>query len=98
MSINKLYKLSSGETIISHDIIDQINSESNQNNIVFITLKSPLALMMQPNEKGGIQYGVIPWMSGDVCVKPSMIIAYSEAPDELDKEYIRMTSNIQLAH
>ena len=94
MSINKLYKLSSGETVISTDIVEDLNKD----HLDFITLKSPLALMMQPNEKGGIQYGVIPWMSGDVCVKPSMIIAYSEAPDELDKEYIRMTSNIQLAH
>lgn len=94
MSINKLYKLSSGETIITIDIIEELLS----NDTKYVTLTKPLAIMMQPNHKGGIEFGVMPWMHGDVIIKADNIIAYSNAPDELDKEYIKLTTSIQLAH
>jgi hypothetical protein len=88
----KLFKLVTGETIICYEP-EIIESTANGVEHVF---KRPLMLVLQPSEQG-IQMGLLPWMGQETLVKNTAIIAHCDAPPPVEQQYIKMTTNIQLA-
>ena len=82
----QMLKLVTGEAIIA-----DLSTKDDDNYL----LSKPLQILVQPTPQG-MGVSLIPWMSQNVNIKESAIIAFSSPPTEIEKEYIKFTTNISL--
>lgn len=92
MSDVKIFKLSSGEEVI-------VKIESSDNYSFHVNDATVVVMQRDPNGSGGFGLGFIPFMAygnGTTEIKQDAIIAICTPSDSLYREYIRITSGIQL--
>lgn len=88
--MTKQYKLISGEVIVCtlKDYLDEASK--------CIAVK-PLQLVMSPGMDNSMQMMLFPWMSKEVLLRKDSIIGEAELPPQVEQQYIKMTTGIQLA-
>jgi len=84
-----MYKLSTSEVVVCNAFEEDPRDD-------FYIAKRPLQLMMSPGPEG-FQMALLPWMSSETFIKKDSIIAITDAPPPVEQQYIKITTNIQIA-
>lgn len=88
MSEVRLIKLVTGEEILA-EIVDDATST--------LTIKNPLNAVVQPDQRGGISYGFIPWAGltdGNLTLVRDKVIFISEVREDVLNSYNTQFGNI----
>lgn len=84
----KLFKFASGEEVVAEVVERTPNT---------IKIKNPLNAVVQPDQRGGISYGFIPWVGltdGNLEVYTDKLILEAEPRDEVINSYNTQFGNI----
>lgn len=92
---NMMYKLATGETIITNDVVSDLENDE-IDGFAFIKLYKPLSVILQQSANG-LQFGLVPWLNDGATIRKNAIVGYSPIPDPIEQEYIKATTGIQLA-
>lgn len=89
--MTKQYKLISSEVIVCtlKDVADD------QSKCIAV---KPLQLIMSPGMDNAMQMMLIPWMNKEVILKKDSIMGEADLPPQVEQQYIKMTTGIQLAN